>query len=64
MNRSADNAAPEPGISCPACGCCDLRVVYVRQRMGRTMRRRECRHCGRRVVTWERIATEKASDRP
>lgn len=41
------------GLGC-VCGCRDLRVVYTRPTWGnRIMRRRECRHCGRRMTTWE-----------
>lgn len=43
------------GITCPRCGCADLRVYYTRRKAnGTIMRSRECRHCGRRVVTKER----------
>lgn len=45
------------GLECPGCGCCDLRVIYTRKTFGgRLMRRRECRNCGRRVMTFERPA--------
>lgn len=43
------------GLECPRCGCKDLRVVYTKRKPGgKIMRRRECRHCGRRTTTWER----------
>ncbi|MFO8011695.1 MAG: hypothetical protein R6X20_00170 [Phycisphaerae bacterium] len=49
---------PEDGLRCPTCGCRHLLVVYTRHRTigGRTVtiRCRECRHCGRRIVTHER----------
>lgn len=50
--------APPPGggIRCPSCGCQDLRVIYTRHRRGRIVRRRECRYCGRRLLTYEHIA--------
>ena len=42
------------GITCPACGCRHFRVLYTRRALGgRLLRRRECRHCGRRVTTYE-----------
>ncbi len=45
------------GLRCPDCGCRDLRVVYTRQRShGRVVRCRQCRHCGRRLVTTEKVA--------
>lgn len=52
-----DTAQPE-GIACPRCGCRHLLVVYTRHRTvgrrGLTIRCRECRHCGRRIITHER----------
>ena len=42
------------GLVCPDCGCQHFRVVYTRKAArGRIMRRRECRHCGRRFTTIE-----------
>jgi len=42
------------GLSCRWCGCKHFRVVYTRPTPGgRIMRRRECRHCGKRITTWE-----------
>jgi len=43
------------GLECRYCGCKHFRVVYTRPTYGgRIMRRRECRHCGKRMTTWER----------
>jgi transcriptional regulator NrdR family protein len=45
------------GLECRACGCRHLLVVYTRRGSGnRLVRRRECRHCGRRMTTWEKLA--------
>lgn len=41
------------GLVCPRCGCADLRVLNTRYTMGRIVRYRLCRHCGRRVTTYE-----------
>jgi hypothetical protein len=42
-------------LECRYCGCKHFRVVYTRPTYGgRIMRRRECRHCGKRMTTWER----------
>ncbi|HOF18979.1 MAG TPA: hypothetical protein PK082_08710 [Phycisphaerae bacterium] len=54
-------SSPQPeeqrGIACPKCGCRHFHVVYTRATtQGRVMRRRECRHCGRRITTYERAA--------
>ncbi len=45
------------GIACPRCGCRHFRVIYTRRARGsRILRRRECRHCGRRITTYESLA--------
>ena len=44
------------GLECPLCGCGHFRVLYTRRAYGgRLLRRRECRHCGRRITTYEKI---------
>lgn len=44
------------GIVCRSCGCRFFRVLYTRAKFGgKIMRRRECRHCGRRLTTWEQL---------
>ncbi|MFI4860249.1 MAG: hypothetical protein ACIAXF_06160 [Phycisphaerales bacterium JB063] len=51
---SAAPAAEQRGIICRQCGCGHFYVLYTRAKPGgRIMRRRECRHCGKRVTTWE-----------
>lgn len=54
----ATNPMPpeDRGILCPKCGCGHFRVIYTRKAArGRLVRRRECRHCGRRVTTTEQL---------
>ncbi len=51
-------ATPKPdsepkGLVCPHCGCRHFYVVYTRPRTGKIVRRKECRHCGRRILTYE-----------
>ena len=42
------------GLECPRCGCAHFRVLYTRRAWGgRLLRRRKCRHCGRRMTTYE-----------
>ncbi len=49
--------AERRGLECPRCGCGHFRVLYTRRAWGgRILRRRECRHCGRRMTTYEREA--------
>ena len=46
---------PELGLVCLDCGCRHFEVLYTRPaRKGKIMRRRACRHCGRRVTTLEK----------
>jgi len=46
---------PRRGLECRYCGCRHFFVVYTRPTHdGRIMRRRECRHCGKRMTTWEK----------
>ncbi len=52
--KSAD-PSPEPrGIECPSCGCRHFYTTHTEPlRDGRIRRRKECRHCGRKIVTHE-----------
>ena len=43
------------GLECPKCGCRHFRVIYTRPRKGHIVRLKECRYCGRRVLTREQI---------
>lgn len=45
---------PDRGLRCSQCGCGHFEVVYTRQRKNAIIRRRECRHCGRRITTKEK----------
>lgn len=46
---------PQVGLECPKCGCRHFYVIYTRPRADHILRRKECRHCGWRVLTRERI---------
>lgn len=42
------------GLECPRCGCGHFHVLYTRATVAnRLLRRRQCRHCGRRITTYE-----------
>ncbi|MFO7958343.1 MAG: hypothetical protein R6X33_14750 [Candidatus Brocadiia bacterium] len=42
------------GLVCRGCGCRHFHVIYTRRTSkNRILRRRECRHCGRRITTYE-----------
>jgi transcriptional regulator NrdR family protein len=42
------------GLECRRCGCKHFSVIYTRKApQGRVRRRKECRHCGRRITTYE-----------
>jgi hypothetical protein len=51
---SPDKPADTKGIICPKCGSQHFYVVYTRRGLGgKVVRRRECRHCQRRLTTHE-----------
>jgi transcriptional regulator NrdR family protein len=58
MSEANDVSKPAArGIECPTCACRHFRIVYTRRgHGGQLVRRRECRHCGRRVTTIEKLA--------
>ncbi len=54
--NAARPARDELGISCPRCGCRHFRTTHTEPlRDGRVRRRKVCRHCGRKVVTFESV---------
>jgi DNA-directed RNA polymerase subunit RPC12/RpoP len=56
-SQQATPPADQRGLVCRYCGCKHLRVIYTRPAWGgRIVRRRECRHCGKRLTTWEKSA--------
>jgi len=53
------------GVRCPDCGCAHLFVIYTRPRKYGILRCRECRHCGRRIITHERsVGAPREPDSP
>ena len=59
-NSQRDKTGVEQhGLMCRHCGCRHFRVIYTRAAAdGKLIRRRECRHCGKRITTWERATGE------
>jgi transcriptional regulator NrdR family protein len=56
-----DPCGDRRGLECRNCGCKHLRVLYTRRAVGgRLLRRRECRHCGKRLTTWELTISDTA----
>ena len=47
------------GLACPKCGCRHFAVVYTRPAPRAICRRRECRHCGFRILTREKLWGEE-----
>ena len=55
--KPVEQSERQRGLRCPKCGCGHFRVIYTRRSLGeKIMRNRECRHCGRRVITYEHVA--------
>ena len=51
-----DRGLPGVGIRCPNCWCRDLRTTHTRPIPGNRIRRyRRCRHCGKKVVSTEKL---------
>ena len=56
ITKRSERQVEPRGIQCPKCGCGHFEVVYTRRIPGGAIRRRrECRYCGRRVTTTERM---------
>lgn len=52
--RTPEKPKEKHGLECPRCGCGHFIVIYTRSAAAKQiMRRRECRHCGRRITTYE-----------
>jgi transcriptional regulator NrdR family protein len=64
MNPAAQQRQAS-GIRCPQCGCCHFYTTHTEPlRDGRIRRRKQCRHCGRRIVTYEApLVIKKSTDR-
>lgn len=43
----------DPGLRCPKCGCPHLPVDYTRNKLGKIIRKRICRNCGKEMLTKE-----------
>lgn len=53
--QGESQSEPERGVRCRRCQCAHLYTLATRKLPGdRTMRRKECRHCGHQFVTYER----------
>ena len=58
-----DETQDKRGLECRKCGCRHFYVVYTRRaRNGQLVRRRECRHCGKRMTTIEQEKGNGKSD--
>jgi len=55
QRKTWDPAQDRKGLESRYCGCKLFWGIYTRAIFGgRLMRRRECRHCGKRMTTWEK----------
>ena len=63
MNQ-AHTEHPQRGITCSQCGCRHFYTTHTEPlRDGRIRRRKECRHCGRKIVTFEGVGIPLAESR-
>lgn len=62
--KQAKPPRSELGICCPQCGCRHFDTTHTEPlRDDRIRRRKTCRHCGRRIVTYELSVTAFQSER-
>jgi transcriptional regulator NrdR family protein len=54
-----DDKSEATGIECPRCGCGHLEQVWTRRRNKMIVRRRDCRNCGKNIMTYEQSALLK-----
>ncbi len=51
-----DEVRAKRGLECSRCGCKHFYVLFTRPAGGgRIRRRRQCRHCGKRITTYEKV---------
>ncbi len=55
MNTVVKTSERQTGLSCPKCGCRDLRAYYTRAKIDYILRKRICRQCNHELLTRERI---------
>lgn len=64
MMGEKDTKLEDRGIRCPRCGCRHFFTTHTEPlRDGRIRRRKSCRHCGRRIVTFEAPPAWRQPDR-
>ena len=55
MKEPSEQESQPRGLICPKCHCRQFYLVKITHAIGYVRRRRECRHCGHRITTSERI---------
>lgn len=53
MDARPDPASEPLGLVCPKCGCRHFETTHTERRRNAILRRKTCRHCGRKVVSTE-----------
>jgi hypothetical protein len=60
----SEASQPRRGTACPRCGCRHFRTTHTESLpSGRIRRRKVCRHCGRRMVTYAPAPRRGGPDR-
>ena len=60
--KQAQPQSSERGIECPKCGCRHFYTTHTEPLWdGRIRRRKVCRHCGRKIVTYEAAPQRSAT---
>jgi transcriptional regulator NrdR family protein len=62
--KQAPGKSDDRGISCPRCGCRHFYTTHTEPlRDGRVRRRKVCRYCGRKLLTFEAATAKPAAGR-
>lgn len=55
-NESNNSETKFQSLECPRCGCRHMYTVETKSTPHRIIRTRQCRHCGRRMKTYEQFS--------
>ena len=64
LESAMSDADDQRGMSCPHCGCYDLRAERRYKVFPGYRRIRYCRHCNHRVLTYEKITGDANNQKP
>ena len=60
-NEPKNSETKFQSLECPRCGCRHMYTVETKSTPHRIIRIRQCRHCGRRIKTYEQFSSHAAA---